>query len=627
MLKSRTERAGDSRLVTASLGQLVVLGLWFGLMTGFVEVGLWLARSATGQPGLEIRIYGRDFSWLSPSANAIIFVGVATALHLFRRFGRPVHLWEATLAFTALAFFGPLFTFHPRLHKASAALLALGAAAAAARAVRRHPARLQALARRTLPLLCAGLVTAVGIARVPPLLAERRAMSALPPARSTPNVILIVLDTVAASHMSLHGYNRPTTPRLQSLGARGVVFERAFSPTSWTLPSHASLFTGRQPKELSADWQSPLDGTSPTLAEILASQGYATAGFVANVAYVSRAHGLNRGFAHYEDHVVSMGQLVESAALARFVTDSQLVRRTIGLYDMLGRKTAPALNRSVRDWIAANRGRPFFVFVNYFDAHSPFVPPEPYASAWRVDWALKPTHPQLLLDWSAPQVAAERNSYDAALAFLDDEVGRLLDALQTNGAFRNTLVIVTSDHGEEFYEHGIVGHGENLYLKTLHVPLLLTWPDRLPAGQRVMTPVSLSDVPATVLDVIGVDAPTHSRLAGRSLRRLWRESAPQQRYAAEPLTSQFIWGELSYAPNRPDRFPVSKGDMRSLIWESLHFIRRGDGEEELFDIDSDPDEQRNRVGEPALQGVLQTMRDETRARESQLKAAPRRRPR
>jgi len=627
MLKSRTEKSGDSRLVTASLGHLVMLGLWFGLTTGFAEVGLWLVRSATGQPGLEIRIYGRDFSWLSPAANAIIFAGVATALHLSMRFRRPVHLWEATFAFTVLAAFGPLFTFHPRLHKASAALLALGAAAAAARIARRHPTGLQALLRRTLPLLCAGLVAAVCFARVPPLLAERHAISALPPARSTPNVILIVLDTVAASHMSLHGYDRPTTPWLQALGTRGVVFERAFSPTSWTLPSHASLFTGREPKELSADWQSPLDSTYPTLAEVLASQGYATAGFVANVAYGSRAHGLSRGFAHYEDHVVSFGQLAESAALARFFTDSQLVRRTIGFYDLLGRKTAPALNRSVRDWIAANTERPFFVFVNYFDAHSPFVPPEPYASSWGVEWGLKPTQPQLLFDWSAPQVAAERNSYDATLAFLDDQVGRLLDTVGTSSASRNTLVIVTSDHGEEFYEHGIVGHGENLYVKTLHVPLLLTWPGRLRAGQRVITPVSLSDVSATVLDLIGLDAGTRSRLGGRSFRRLWHESNPQQRPGAELLANRFIWGELSYAPNRPDRFPVSKGDMRSLIWERLHYIRRGDGEEELYHIDSDPDEQRNRIGEPALQNALQTLRAELRARESQLKAGTRRKPR
>ena len=125
----------------------------------------------------------------------------------------------------------------------------------------------------------------------------------MPPANS-PNVLLIVLDTVRADHLSLYGYERPTTPNLERLAKRGIRFDNARATAPWTLPSHASMFTGHWPHELGAKWMTPLRGNLPTLAEYLGAHGYATAGFVANVVYCSQETGLARGFTHYEDYVL-----------------------------------------------------------------------------------------------------------------------------------------------------------------------------------------------------------------------------------------------------------------------------------------------------------------------------------
>ena len=158
----------------------------------------------------------------------------------------------------------------------------------------------------------------------------REAGRPLPPANS-PNVLLIVLDTVRADHLSLYGYERPTTPVLERLAKRGIRFDEARATAPWTLPSHASMFTGRWPHELGEKWMTPLRGNFPTLAEYLGDHGYATAGFVANVGYCSQETGLARGFTHYEDYVLEKlaplrtAGLVEYLAGAIYGNDSQLL--------------------------------------------------------------------------------------------------------------------------------------------------------------------------------------------------------------------------------------------------------------------------------------------------------------
>ena len=201
---------------------------------------------------------------------------------------------------------------------------------------------------------------------------EVSAKTKLPPSSpDAPNVLMIVLDTVRAQNLNLYGYHRPTMPKLEQIAKTGVFFEQAVSPAPWTLPSHASMFTGRHPHELSADWTTPLDATYPTLAEILYQHGYVTAGFVANKIYCSYESGLNRGFMHYEDYLVSPGQLIRSSALGREITNNLDLRQRFKYYDDLGGKSAERLNHDFLSWLSRQEQGPFFAFLNYFDAHNP----------------------------------------------------------------------------------------------------------------------------------------------------------------------------------------------------------------------------------------------------------------
>src|SRR5262249_28090056 len=144
-----------------------------------------------------------------------------------------------------------------------------------------------------------------------------------------------------------------------------VRFDRAMATAPWTLPSHAAMFTGRFPRELSADFRAPLDGAHPTLAETLGARGYLTAGFVANTYFCNVENGLSRGFAHYEDYLVSPSEFALSASLSRAILNHDVVRRLINYHDVIGRKMAEEINRAFLLWLERQRKRPFFAFLNY----------------------------------------------------------------------------------------------------------------------------------------------------------------------------------------------------------------------------------------------------------------------
>ncbi len=210
-------------------------------------------------------------------------------------------------------------------------ILAAGLAVQTTRVILHNPDVARRLIRRSSPLffVCFVLVgSAVWVS-------GSRPDARLPTAevdsgsRRFPNVLLITLDTVRAANLSLYGYSRQTTPNLDRFAKRGVVFDKAFATAPWTLPSHASLFTGRWPHELSTDYTVPLDGTHPTLAEYLSRQGYRTAGFVANLGYCSFGTGLARGFEHYEDYRRSLGQIASSSTLVRKVANNFNLRRLV----------------------------------------------------------------------------------------------------------------------------------------------------------------------------------------------------------------------------------------------------------------------------------------------------------
>jgi arylsulfatase A-like enzyme len=457
-----------------------------------------------------------------------------------------------------------------------------------------------------------------------------------PPAGS-PNVLLIVLDTVRADHLSLYGYPRPTTPALQRLAGRGIRFEQARAASPWTLPSHASLFTGRWPHELAVRWLTPLQGRFPTLAEYLGAHGYATAGFVANTLYCSYDTGLDRGFTHYEDYILGGLSPVRTVylgdlALRALVHLVENVGGSLGpgplgawqeplhrlvLTPDLAKRDAGSINRQFLDWLAQRPepGRPFFVFLNYFDTHTSYLLPS--GAPYRL--GLKPRSPadyRVLDQWSyldkleLPQHyrTLAQDSYDNCLAYLDERLGELLDELQRRGALDHTWVIVTADHGEGLGEHELFDHGESLYRPEIRVPLVIVPPQPRRLAGVVNDPVSLRDLPATITDLVGLG--TGAPFPGRSLARLWRDPS---RPSAAPDGGDAVLSELA-APNPIDpnrgRSPAHRGPLISLAEGDLVYIRnQGDGTEELFDERDDPRELINRARAAAMQPVLERFRD------------------
>ena len=330
------------------------------------------------------------------------------------------------------------------------------------------------------------------------------------PAGTGMNVLLVVMDTVRADRLSLYGYGRETTPNLRRFAARASV-RPGQSTAPWTLPSHASMFTGLWPHQTGVSESRPLDSACPTIAEFLAGRGYLTAGFIANTYFCNSWYGLGRGFSHYEDFynedlVVSASETLRSSALGRGLV--RLARLRAG--DRM-RKTAAEINRDFLDWLGGQEaGRPFFAFLNYFDAHSPYVvpgdcdrhfgrrPENPAELMVLQDWENRPK--QHVPDGEATLVS---DAYDDCIGYIDSQIGKLMDELEGRGLLDNTLVVITSDHGEEMGEHGLFGHGRSLYSQEVRVPLLVLAPGGSAAGRVVGEPVSLRDLPATFVEVLG----------------------------------------------------------------------------------------------------------------------------
>ena len=301
-------------------------------------------------------------------------------------------------------------------------------------------------------------------------------------APSGPSLVLIVLDTVGASHLAPYGYERVTTPRLDAfVDAHAVVYPQARSASSWTLPSHATLFTGELPSQhgayhqymdpaelASGDYALPPEAL--TLAERLQERGYRTGAVVANNAFLHRDLGLDQGFGSYDDRP------------GRMVGPYAALSQLLGFRLDLGRvpyRRAESITRTSIAWLeeASSAGEtPYFFFVNYMDAHGPYLPPPPFH---RLFSEAQP------LDLLRPEPEDRALQYDRELSYLDAHLGGLLDWLKDSPAFEDTLVVITSDHGEGFGEHGWWGHNMALYDEEIRVPLY--WK---PVGEGVVLPAT-----------------------------------------------------------------------------------------------------------------------------------------
>lgn len=577
-------------------------GLWFAILFGLLDGGVVLFhRHVLGQ---LTRVAEHVF-WMAPVAYALAFAAVAAILTLVTGLVGARRLPSIAIAvFVALGTFG-LLRARPVLYEWACALLALGAGVATARLTASRPDAFRRIVRRSvLPLVAAVVVIAIGTfgyrtAR------ERGARAALGPAPpGAPDILVLLLDTVRAQSMSLYGYAVATTPELERFAERGVTFERAISTAPWTLPSIGSMFTGRYPHDLRVGFLDPLDDRYPTLAETLGHAGYESAGFIGNLLYAAREMGLSRGFVHYEDYEIGLGQILLSSSLTRAIVTSTRLRNATGWHELANRKTAADLNGDFLRWLDHRADdRPYFAFVNYFDAHEPYLPRAPYDALfgpesidrdlWHFGDLLRGSEGRRPETWleQPDDPWKDLRAYEGAVAQLDAEVGRLLDDLDRRGALDNTIVVVLADHGEQLGEHGLFYHWNSLYMSLIHVPLILVQPGVLPAGRRVERAVSLADLPVTLLDLAGVV--DRGAIPGRSLAGLAAGADP--------------------GPTGPDVTPplseLGAGPTFSMIRDGLHYIVVPSARhEELYDVRADPGEFEDLTGEPELLERLRALR-------------------
>jgi len=381
-----------------------------------------------------------------------------------------------------------------------------------------------------------------------------------------PTVVLITLDTTRADHLGCYGYHRPTSRHLDAFANACRVYERAISPGTWTLPTHASLFTGRFTAShgarydpdgpiimVSAMLEAGEDSTQPdaqkkyrvrpmapaeqTMASLLKQAGYMTGAVVAG-PWMKKLFGLNSGFDFYDDS---------------------------GMENLNGR-IAQDVTRSALEWLKTTADHPRFLFLNYFDAHAPLAPP--------------PGFEQLFL--SAPLPPPNKRSgltreqslglYDAEIFYMDVYLGRLFDGLKKLGLYENAMIIVTADHGHLYGEHDQFNHGGVPYQEVVSIPLIIKEPGGAQAGDRLDDWVQLTDLLPMILTRLGLAVPDSVQGAPPTDKR-------------HPVVI-----ESRTLPNLDESIA---GDWLSIIDDGMKYIRGSQGTRMLFDINQDPGEQKD----------------------------------
>jgi arylsulfatase A-like enzyme len=417
-----------------------------------------------------------------------------------------------------------------------------------------------------------------------------------------PNVLLIVVDTLRADRvlpgrLPAESGTSSLTPFLDDLRGRGVTFGGAYSSTPWTSPAVATLFTSRYPLQHRVSrYDSKLAAEEVTLAERLRIDGYASAGFSANL-YIQARLGYAQGFEAWHTYLGDPDGEIKPRAGA-------LVERSL-------------------DWLAsrarAGDQRPGFLYLQFLEPHSPYLPPEPYraqtapeASGHEVLEVNAALQSFRFKDIDDRAVDLLRLLYDGEVAFFDAALRRLFDALASTGFLDDAIVIVTSDHGEEFREHESLLHGLSLFEPAIRVPLLVIAPG-VTGGQVIQQPVSILDIPATLLDLLGL--PAEPRFEGRSLLPLMQPADRAGSAAAEAAPSREILLELAHRGGPSEVRQHAWG----LIRGSQKLLIDPDENAWVYDLASDPDERSPRAANdheegPDLLAALEQLRGELTTR-------------
>jgi arylsulfatase A-like enzyme len=387
----------------------------------------------------------------------------------------------------------------------------------------------------------------------------------------SPNVVLIVLDTVRADGVGGTFNDRPVTPALDGLAAAGTRFDRAYSTAPWTLPSHASLFTGLAPTQHKAVHENfALAASHRTLAESLSEHGYLTYGITSN-PWVTSGRGLAQGFQKFEAAYSQEPEATDKGA-------SRAAQLATGF--IAG---------------AASQAKPFFLFVNLLEAHLPYAPPDAGFAALGIapdslttrDYSIERAEEIITGERTADAVerTLAQTLYTAEIAYQDQQLAVIIDTLTSHQILDNTLIIVTADHGELLGEGGMMGHEFSLADPVLNVPLVVRYPSRFAGGIRSELPVSHLDILPTVVDIVGIEhtlAPTVTTLAGASL--VDHEALPLNRDLVAEYSHPVTLLTQYWATRHPDFDTESYAvSLRSLRRGARKLVEDSRGARELRD--------------------------------------------
>ena len=392
---------------------------------------------------------------------------------------------------------------------------------------------------------------------------------------SPTNALLISIDSLRADHLGSYGYHRETSPTLDRLAAEGTRFDNALSSTSWTLPAHVTLLTGReQHHHQTVTPADKVPASEELLAEALSRQGHETVGFYSG-PFLHPTYGFGRGF---ESYLRCRGGSPQTPAGGNLSHSDE---------------TNPGILAAVEAWLESRSARPFFAFIHMWDVHYDYIPPEPYRSMFDEDYG-GPLDGRRIENTGFPLSATPRDVehlialYDGEIRYTDETIEKILQLLETAGLLQDTLVVVTADHGEEFLDHGRKGHQESLFEEMLRVPLIFWGPD-VPKGRTVTRPVSLADVGPTILDLMGVTGLEDAD--GQTLRPLLRRGT---------LPPSPVFSALYTAYQRPTEIKLVS--VRKNQTKLIYSPRKNAWAQ--YDLASDPGELKSLPADPALMQTL-----------------------
>jgi arylsulfatase A-like enzyme len=389
-----------------------------------------------------------------------------------------------------------------------------------------------------------------------------------------PNVILISVDSLRADHVGAYGYARSTSPHIDALAEESVLFENAVSTTSWTLPAHISMLTSRFSEAHGVTGAGDsLAESAITLPEIFQDGGYATAAVVSG-PFLNRRFGFSQGFDVYDDETVSFAEINDSH---QGVTSPLTHGRALEILDDVA-------------------GEPFFLFLHYWDVHYDYSPPSPYDEMFDPDYTGSISADNFIHDDEIQRDMDPRDLehvvalYDGEIAYTDFYMGELFAELKRRDLWDNTLIVLTSDHGDEFFEHGNKGHRNTLYGELLNVPLIVKLPQQRRGGERLRNLAGIVDIAPTMLEVAGLQP-----LSGANGESLLNRMSG----SIEGSVASSTGGSGDSSGEAAGRVYFADVDQRvkSVVSEAAKLIahwRREPGEEmrvELYDLNRDPGEQ------------------------------------